>query len=468
MALKLWIGMMSLVTVVLILLWLFQIVFLGKFYTNIRISDIKKEGFNIIKQLEMENPLEFEEKAEALAYNNNAIVELIDLEGYILYTTNTGGMHGRMGMGMGMMNNNLRTQVYNQALEGKTALESVSNHRFGSETILIGLPVLMSGEVQGVFLMELPMAPVHNTVDILKRQLIYIIVILLVAALIVSFLLSKSFTRPILDIINVSEKMAEGNLSARVLVRSQDEIGRLAGTINHMGSELFKIDQLRKDLIANVSHELRTPLSLIKGYAETIRDVSGEQPEKRDRHIQIIIEESDRLSYMVDDVLNLSQMQAGYTQLEEKTFVVSELLEHTTKKYEIESSKREIDIHLKNTKDILVKADEAKIQQVLYNLINNAFNHVSPKGTIIVSALPKEDAVRIEVFNTGEEIPPDEIDHIWDRFYKIDKARQRSMAGTGIGLAIVKNILQAHKFEHGVESKSGDGTRFWFEIKRAK
>lgn len=153
-----------------------------------------------------------------------------------------------------------------------------------------------SGKLQSILFITMPLAPVNDTAAILKKQLLYIISVLLLAASILSFLISRLFTKPIREITAVSSLMAAGNLSARIELHNKDEIGRLAGTINYMGQQLSKIEQLRKDLVANVSHELRTPLSLIRGYAETIRDVSGNEPVKRDKQLEIIIEESERLS----------------------------------------------------------------------------------------------------------------------------------------------------------------------------
>ena len=260
--------------------------------------------------------------------------------------------------------------------------------------------------------------------------------------------------------------MAAGNLSARIELHNKDEIGRLAGTINYMGQQLTKIEQLRKDLIANVSHELRTPLSLIRGYAETIRDVSGNEPAKRDKQLKIIIEESERLSKIVDDMLGLSQMQAGFLTLNITKFQIQETLERIVKRYEVLSEKSGIEISLEDNVEANVKADEARIEQVLYNLINNSFNHTGKGGKIVVRAFDLGETVKIEVADTGEGIPETDIPHVWDRFYKIDKTGNRAMSGTGLGLAIVKNILDAHNFQFGVESKVGVETTFWIALRK--
>ena len=489
-ALKLWLAMMALVIVVLLLLWLFQIVFLDQFYARIRVSDITKSGIEITKVLETETTTEFQDKLDEFAYNNNITAELVDLKQNILYFSGTTSMSGQMPM----MRNHLRNEAFEKVLIGQTVSVSMTHPRFGSGFMLIGIPVKIDGDIQGGLLINLPMVPVNDTVDILKVQLFYITIILLIAAVVVAFLLSKTFTRPILDITKIAMKMASGNLTARIKLKQKDEIGRLGETINHMGEELCKVEQLRRDLIANISHELRTPLSLIKGYAETIKDISGNIPEKREKHLDIIIDESNRLSGMVQEILEFSQMQTGYVNLNIQQFRINDTLERVYKRFEILVSKAGIEFDLKVQGEVFVEGDEIKIEQVLYNLVNNALNHSSEGGRIHLSLIECQDEskdkdlveaqgkeidkaqgkeidedqskVRVEVSDTGEGIPENEIQYIWDRFYKVDKSGDRKKSGTGLGLAIVKSILTAHNYRYGVESKDGQGTKFWFELKK--
>lgn len=456
-AFKLWIGMMSLVIFVIILLWLFQIVFLDRFYKEIRISDIEKDGYSIIQQLDNHNRSEVLNQLDKFAYNNNLTAELIDKQYKTVYSTNTS-------MQM-MMRHHLKQKLIDSTLMGEIDSIEMIHPRFNSEFMMIGIPVRISGKVENALIITLPVAPVSETVSILKKQLFFITFILLGTAFIFAFILSRTFTKPIRDITNVSLEMASGNLSARVKENRKDEIGKLARTINHMGDELLKVEELRKDLIANVSHELRTPLSLIKGYAETIRDISGECKKEREKQLAIMIEESDRLSKIVEDMLSLSQIQAGYMSLEISPFSLNELLKRISKRYEMLSKKTDIDLQIETQKEHIVKADENRIEQVLYNFINNAFNH-SKKGDIVkVKVFNKQDFVRVEVIDYGEGIPQDELPYIWDRFYKVDQARKRNVVGTGLGLSIVKSILKAHQFNFGAESAVGRGTTFWFETK---
>lgn len=459
---KLWAGMMVLIIIVLILLWLFQIVFLESFYTNMQISGVKKEAASVMQFMNEGSRADYENKLDALAFKYNMSLEVIDPEGSTTFNTGAMGAGGQMPM---MMMNGARVEVYQRALAGDAVEVPFTHPRFGNKLMLIGLPVKSSGTVSAVLLMDLPLAPVEDTASILKWQLLYITLILLAASLLISYLISKSFTRPILDIKKVSEKLASGDFSARISSEKQDEIGKLANTINYLGAQLSKIDQLRKDLIANVSHELRTPLSLIRGYAETIRDVTGDSREKRERQLGIIIEETERLGRMVDDVLNLSQLQSGYVKLDKSRFSIRETLVEVVRRYEILTEKTGVKIVRKCTGDTLLEADRERIEQVLYNLINNAFNHTHAGGSITVGAVLKPESVRFEVSDTGTGIPEEDLPHIWERFYKAEKNGNKTSVGTGLGLAIVKGVLDAHQAVFGVESKEGAGTTFWFELK---
>ncbi|PKM83231.1 MAG: hypothetical protein CVU89_00285 [Firmicutes bacterium HGW-Firmicutes-14] len=462
---KLWAGLMVLVAVMLILLWLFQIVFLESFYTRMRISEIKSTGYSIIEEMDQISQPGIqpgiEDRLDALSYNNNLNIELLDGKGNTVYESAAGA-----GGNAPMMRNNVRYQALGEVLANKEASISLTHPRFGNKFMLIGLPVNISGTTQGALFINMPLAPVEETVSILKKQLIYITLILLIAASVFSVLISKTFTGPILKIKRVSEKMAAGDFSDRLEFKSRDEIGQLAKTINFMGQELAKIEQLRKDLIANVSHELRTPLSLIRGYAETIRDVSGNVPAKREKQLEVIIEESDRLSKIVDDMLNLSQMQAGYFKLKTGSFSLNNLVDRVVEKYGILSETTGVTVQTKRTGEFTVRADESRIEQVLCNLINNAFNHTGAGGKISVNLSDDDKSVRVEIIDTGTGIPEEKIKNIWDRYYRADKPGEKRMVGTGLGLAIVKSILEAHKARYGVMSKEETGTTFWFELNK--
>lgn len=459
---KLWAGMMSLIVIVLILLWLFQIVFLGSFYTKMHITDVKKEAYSIINLLKDNNIASYKNELESFAFKNNLSIELLDLEGNSIYVTGAVGMSGQRPM----MQNGAREEVYQETMKDKEVNIPLLHPRFGNKFMMIGLPIKIFSEISGVMILTMPLVPVEDTASILKWQLFYITLILLIAALLISFLISRSFTRPILEIKKASEKMASGNFNVRISTKKQDEIGKLAETINHLGQQLSKIEQLRKDLIANVSHELRTPLSLIRGYAETIRDVTGDFPEKREKQLEIIIEETERLNIIVEDILNLSQLQSGYIVLHKRPFLIREALAKVVSRYDVLSENTGVKIIIDGTSEAYIEADETRVEQVLYNLINNAFNYTPNSGIITIRIMEITSSVRIEISDTGTGIDEEDIPHIWDRYYKAEKTTNKKSVGTGLGLAIVKGVLEAHQADFGVESIKGQGTTFWFELKK--
>jgi len=453
---KLWAGMMSLVVMVLVLLWLFQVVFLENFYTQMKINDIKAQAAAITGLLE-QDPNEFGDRMETLAYDHNLGIELVDLQGRSVYQT-AALMNGQM-----MQMRSLRNQVYESALIGTESTVGFSHPRLGNDYLIIGMPVGSGEQISGALILNVPLAPVADTVSILKRQLVYISFILLGAALLISFLLARTFARPVVEINLTAERMATGDFSARTAITQEDEIGQLARTINHLGEQLAQIDTLRKDLIANVSHELRTPLSLIQGYAETLRDVTGDSPPKRDKQLGIIIEESQRLGLMVNDILNLSQLQSGQMPLHRDNFKVGVLIDRVAQRYELLSQQVGVAVRVEVADNLAANADQTRIEQVLYNLISNAFNHVEPHGCITLSALPVHNKVRLEVTNSGPGIDAQDLPHIWERYYKSPQPRA-STTGTGLGLAIVKAVLESHGAPFGADSPEEGPTTFWFEL----
>lgn len=455
---KLWLTMMALVLMMLVLLWFFQIVFLGDAYRTMHLKDARQDVYDLLSSLQEDSG--WMELADKLAYSYNAELELVDRDGNLLYEAG-------QTQGMPMMMHATRNAVLLKALSGEEGVEEVVHPRFGNKILFFSFPLILDREPEGAMLLQMPMAPVEETASILKRQLLTITLILLTLALILSLFLSKGFTKPLGEIRKVSESMASGDFSARVKTSRQDEIGQLAHTVNHLGEQLGKTEALRKELIGNVSHELRTPLSLIRGYAETLRDVTGASPEKREKQLGVIIEESDRLRKIVEDMLNLSRLQSGFYTLDLQPVDLKDLLSDVKEHFSYLSSKTGVTFAVAIEGPIQVYADSTRMSQVLYNLINNSFNHTPKGGSISVIAQEKTDRVRISVIDSGSGIAPEDLPHIFDRYYQSEKKPEQPRLGTGLGLAIVKGILEAHQAPYGVESTVGTGTTIWFDLKKA-
>ena len=221
-----------------------------------------------------------------------------------------------------------------------------------------------------------------------------------------------------------------------------DEINELATTLNDTKEELAKTDELRRDLMTNVSHDLKTPLTMIKAYAEMVRDLTYKNKEKREKNLNTIIEETDRLNILVNDILELSKLQSQILELNYETFDIVKLIKNILTRYDILIEKEQYQFIFKNTKPIIVNADKNKIEQVIYNLINNAINYTGADNKVIITINENKNNIRINIKDTGKGIKQEEIKYIWDKYYHNKKKHKRNTYGTGLGLSIVKNILE--------------------------
>lgn len=236
----------------------------------------------------------------------------------------------------------------------------------------------------------------------------------------------------------------------------------MSATLNYTVNELTKSERLQRELIANVSHDLRTPLTMITAYAEVMRDLPGENTPE---NVQVIIDEAKRLTGLVNDLLDISKLQAGVSEIKMAEYNLTNGVKAVMDRYAKLVEQQGYKIIFCYDQEVWVEADEFKIYQVLYNLVNNAVNYTGEDKTVTVSQVVNGGIVRIEVRDTGEGIAQDQLENVWDRYYKIDKNHKRAVMGTGLGLSIVKNILKQHDARYGVKSKPGQGSTFWFELK---
>ena len=319
-----------------------------------------------------------------------------------------------------------------------------------------------SGE-EYIIMLNSELTPLSTTVQMLRSQFGTIALILLICSLILSFAISKNISRPIIQMNEAVKGLAKGNYNADFGSHGYREVIELSDTLESVAEELSQNDRLQKELIANISHDLRTPLTMITGYSEVMRDIPGENTPE---NVQVIIDETQRLSELVNDLLDLSKLQAGARKPELKALYIGELIRSTMGRYEKLTRHDGYNIEYNCTCDVQVLADKTMLLQVVYNLINNAINYTGEDKYVCVSDKLSADGrrVRISVSDSGEGISEDQLLHIWDRYYKVDKVHRRAMVGTGLGLSIVKNILEQHGAHYGAESKLGEGSTFWFEL----
>lgn len=443
--------------VVFILLWFFQIVFLENFYEGMKISDVKNKAVTIIENYGSEN---YGSMLTDIAINNDLCIEITDKYNRTLYSKD---VMGRTCL-IHAPNNMSRSFIQKLQESGKeTIYFKEFNNIINGETLIMVSNIGAQNAPEGYLIINTPLAPIGSTASIIKKQLVIITFYLLILGLIISFFMSKRISDPIARITKSAEQLAAGKYDTEFDGGEYSEIQQLANTLTYAGQEILKVDSMQRDLIANVSHDLRTPLTMLKAYAEMIRDLSGDNPQKRNEHLEIIIEETDRLTQLVNDILDLSKLEDGNQKLNYSDFSITEVLDGIIARYKGISKQSDYDIQFTPDEDIIVKCDVIKIQQVIYNLINNAINYTGKDKKVFVRQINKENCVRIEVSDTGEGISKDKIRLIFDKYYRSEN-HKREVVGTGLGLSIVKAILKKHRYNFGVYSMIGKGSTFWFEI----
>lgn len=314
-----------------------------------------------------------------------------------------------------------------------------------------------------LLLLESVVTPSMSTTQTLLFQLRIIMFILIAFSVLMTVSFTKMISKPLENINNSAKELAQGNYDVVFSGSGYREVEQLSDTLNYATSELRQVDQMRKDLIANVSHDLRTPLTLITGYGEVMRDIPGENTPE---NIQIIIDEATRLTSLVNDLIDISKIEAGTMKLEATVFCITDTIKEMFGRYNKLKEQDGYSFTLEHDQDVYVYADQLKISQVIYNLVNNAVNYCGDSKAITVRQTCYDNRVRIEVIDNGPGIPPEKLKNIWDRYYKVDKLHKSAKIGTGLGLSIVKTVLKLHKAQFGVFSKVGQGTVFWFELPR--
>jgi len=335
------------------------------------------------------------------------------------------------------------------------------------ENFLVNASIIKSAYRQSVYLIAVsPLTPLGPAVGIISTQLKLITIIALVLGALFACFYSKHISEPVTEIKNKAKELAKGNYNVSFDCHGYAEIEELASTLTYTAQELAKSDNLQKDLLANISHDLRTPLTMIKSYAELIRDISGDVKEKRDEHLQVIIEETDRLSDLVGDILALSKLQAGTEELENKPVDIQKAAESILNVYKVLEEQDGFKLNYEALSEkIYVLGDERKLQQVISNLLSNAVRYSGQSKNIEVSFTKKDNEIYFSVCDHGIGISEKDKERIWNRYQKASRQGTRAYGNsTGLGLSISKEILQRHKAHYGVESKEGEGSRFWFSL----
>lgn len=431
---------------ILSFLWLFQVLFLNKFYEFSKIKQLDNT-INLIKE----------------SYNNNSLYSNVDNYAEdngicIQIFTDKKIIYDSQIFNKGCMPKNVdyRDVFIKSSLDKETY--KLINPRFNNEVLLKAIKLNSNTYA----FLSSSLQPLDGAVEIIKKELVIVSIMVLLFSFLIGYFISKKLSKPIEKINKTAKIMAQGDYENAYFFIDENilELNELVSTLNQTNDELTKIDELQKEILANVSHDLKTPLTMIKAYAEMVRDLTYKDDIKREDNLNVIIEETDRLNLLVNDIIELTKINNDLQNLNITEFDLVELINSIINRFGI----MDANFVFKNKLPIIVKADKIRIEQVIYNLIINAINYTGKDKKVIINLKENDKYVHVEIKDTGKGIDEEDLKLIWKRYYKVDKKYRREKKGSGIGLSIVENILKKHKFNYGVNSIKNKGTTFYFDI----
>ena len=481
---RLFFTMCIIITIIILVLVIINSVVLESFYLYSKTNTVKQLYARINDYYNSNNMnINIEEELKRIAYNNNFDIFIETDTNTIIFSTDK-DLYSAMNM-LTQANNYDKNEkpVY---ADSKIEVRKINDIRNNISYILL------SGSLDnGYYLyISIPAVPIEESVQISNRALVFIGIIIIIISAIIASYISKKFTSPIVQLNDITDKMAKLDFSQKYqIVETDDEINELGKNINIMSDKLertikqlrtnnselekdieekSKIDEMRKQFISDVSHELKTPIALIQGYAEGLLENVNTDEESKKFYAEVILDESNKMDKLVKQLLELMKLEYGKREFNNKYFNLTELINEVVRKSKVMLEENEINVTIIADNNLQVYADDFYIEQVVTNYLTNAIKHakkIDNKKEIIVKAEKSKDdeKVRVSVYNTGDKIPEENIDKIWGRFYKEDTSRNRADGGTGIGLALVKAIMNNYKNEYGVINHE-EGVEFYFEL----
>jgi len=451
---KIWQYLIIFSLVIISFLWLFQVIFINKYYEYTKTKDIKHIANKLLTAYNSEN---IYDTLDEISYQENLCIEITSSNSTLYRSSTTSNCLFSKGvLKESFINSGSKEETYN-----------LQNPQFANKTILEAIKL----DDNLYAFLSTSLEPLDSTAKILKEQLLIISILILSLSLLIGYFISKRLSKPIVDISKKANLIAKGKIKKEFTSDSDIlEIEDLNNSLNEMMVELGKTEELEKDLLANVSHDLKTPLTMIKAYAEMVRDLTYNDKEKRNSNLNIIIEETDRLALLVNDILTLSKLQQSMDNLTLSEFDLILLIKNILKRFTIYEEKYGYNIIFKHTniRKLMIKADQKKIEQVLYNLIINAINYTGSDMKVVINISKVNNLYKIEVIDSGKGIDTKDLDNIFDKYYKSEKKHKRNLYGTGLGLSIVKSIFLLHDYKYGVDTKKGKGSSFYFYISKVE
>ena len=480
---KLWLWFVLFAAMIFAALWLLQTVFLQNFYDGMAIHNVERVAGEIAGQQDNGN---LEDVLADYAANESLLIFLTDWDGNILYSadehnsvyrehrnrTDAAGNPYRefqelMNWQIGAFR--ILPSGYADFLQQLSASESgtIGYRAESGDAYVYGMALAPSeqwGAQGAVLYISMPLGAVGAATSILRIQLIWVTAASLIISFFIAYWISRQFARPIASIAGQAERMADGEFCSDYKRGFCLELDELSDTLSTVAASLKRLENARRELLANVSHDLRTPLTMIKGYAEMVREISWSDDAMREQDLSIIIREADRLTGLVNDILDYSA-QSAERPVEDVDFDLSAAARSVAEQFAPLCEHKSCTLETAIQPDQWVHGEEAQIKRVLYNLIDNAICHAGENRIVRVSLTGSAARVRAEVQDNGQGIPEEELPYIWDRYFTA-KERRQSGGRSGLGLAITKEILKRQHADFGVESACGKGSRFWFEMER--
>lgn len=450
-------------TLIILLLWALQIVFLNTYYQQMKRASIISAGKQILSHVGDED---FQSYLERTAFENHICVLIVNENGRKQYSADMLGPFCLIHTdAIRTIESSLRPVLDGQQKK-MVQLIGEEHHRFPKQMLIYAESAAGAQGERITLILNGVISPLGDTQEILKNQFWILTMILIAVALMISGLIGQRLTRPVKRINSRAKRLAEGDYRADFEGEGIEEMEELAATLNFAAEGLSRVEELRRELVANVSHDLKTPLTMIKAYAELIRDITGENPEKRNEQLEVIISEADRLTGLVGDLIRVSRDEEAEDKLQTEPFDLGEEIGSVAERFAQLCPDYRIEVE--NKGPFPVAADRKSISQVLYNLVSNAINYTGDDHRVVIRVKDEVEWFRVEIIDTGAGIPKEEQPLIWERYYRSRNTHQRPVAGSGLGLSIVRSALMKQNFPYGVESEPGNGSCFWFSVPKER
>lgn len=439
-------------------MWMLSSFFLDTYYQKMRTQEVIRTADAIEAQY-LKGTSGFDKYAVETAGINGLFIRIVSMDSTLEFN-GTGEVRTaeEVDSDIASIDSRLRITGEGSVTEIRQAATSDSSAR-----LVYASHIGMGRNIAALYIIA-PLYPDQITIRIVKNMLGYITFILLSVACFLAYALSRRITLPIENLTRSATELSRGNYNVRFDGSSFTETKELARALNKASYEMEKTDFYQREILANVSHDLKTPLTMIRSYAEKIIDISGDNPEKRNADLQIIISETERLNRLVTDMLSVSNLQSNNVEMHRETFDLVEAAEDVYESFKVLGSSQGYDVFFHPCKPAYVTGDRSRIMQVMTNFVSNAVKYSGDNKFIDIQLVRGNRKVTFHCIDHGVGIPSDEISHVWDKYYRTSANHERDIEGTGLGLAISKSILNLHSAKYGVKSEEGKGSDFWFEM----